>query len=205
MKKFIKLLMISFVALALVACGSGDKGAAGKDGESYDIGVAIYDFDDFMTLYQKEIITAFKEAGEKDGNTYNVDVVDGKNDQANQTEQIKNFITQGKDLIVANLVDPTGASVIINEAKAANIPVIFINREPEPEVLNEWPGMTTYIGVDATQSGMYQGEIIAELPNKGDINGDGVVSYITLMGDQQNVDAIQRTEFSIKQFNSYGC
>lgn len=63
---------------------------------------------------------------------------------------------------------------------------------------------TTYVGVDATQSGAYQGEIIAELDDKGDINGDGVVSYITLKGDPGNVDAEQRTEFSIRQLTEMG-
>ncbi len=200
MKKFAKVLLLTVVAFALVACGGGNEGTGTEgEGKTYEVGVAIYNFDDFMTLYQEEIKTAFKEAGEKDGNTYNVDIVDGKGDQANQTEQINNFITKGKDLIIANLVDPTGADKIIEEAKGADIPIVLINREPEPEVMNLYPGKVAYVGVDATQSGRYQGDIIAELENKGDINGDGVINYITLMGDQQNVDAQQRTEYSIKQ------
>lgn len=190
--------MISILALALVACGSGDNGGKEGDGKTYEVGVAIYKFDDFMTLYQEEIRQSFKEAGEKDGNTYNVEILDAKGDQAAQTEQIKNFITQDKDLIIANLVDPTGADVIVNDAKAADIPVVLINREPDVEVMEVWPGKTSYVGVDATQSGIFQGEIIASLDNKGDINGDGTVSYITLKGDLQNVDAQQRTEYSIK-------
>lgn len=204
MKKFIKVLLVSMLAMALVACGGTGTGDKDSDGKTYEVGVAIYDFDDFMTLYQEEIKTAFKEAAEKDGNTYNVEVLDAKGDQAGQTEQIRNFITQGKDVIIANLVDPTGASVIIAEAKEADIPVVLINREPEPEVMNDWPGKTAYVGVDATQSGMFQGEIIADLADKGDINGDGVVNYITLMGDQQNVDAQQRTEFSIRKLTELG-
>lgn len=200
MKKLFKLLVVSLVAFALVACGGG--GTEGEtpagEGKTYNVGVAIYKFDDFMTLYQEEIKTAFKAAGEKDGNTYNVDIVDAKGDQAGQVEQIKNFITQDMDLIVANLVDPTGADVVIADAKAADIPVVLINREPSVEVMSVWPGKTTYVGVDATQSGIYQGEIIAELESKGDVNGDGTVNYITLKGDAGNVDAEQRTEYSIK-------
>ena len=35
--------------------------------------------------------------------------------------------------------------------------------------------MITYVGADARQSGKFQGELIADLPNKGDLNGDGVL------------------------------
>lgn len=171
-----------------------------KEGKTFEIGVAIYQFNDnFMTLYRQELETYFGELGEKDGNTYNLDFQDGKNDQGTQTDQLNNFITQGKDLIIANFVDPTGADQIITSAKDANIPVVLINREPkEISTMEIWPGKTTYVGVDARQSGIYQGEIIAALKNKGDINGDGKVNYIMIMGDAGNVDAEQRTEFSVK-------
>lgn len=193
---------------SLVACSKGDKGTDEDkkgDGETYDIGVAIYQFDDnFMTAYREELQTIFKELGEKDGNTYKLDIQDGKMDQSTQTEQIDNFIAQKKDLIIANLVDPTAADPIIEDAKEADIPIIFINREPEPEVMEIWPGKTTYVGADATKSGTIQGEMIANLENKGDADGDGIVRYIILQGDPANVDAQQRTEYSIKALKDAG-
>lgn len=212
MKKFLRALFMSLIAFALVACSSGgdsEKGAddngAAEGGETYNIGVAIYQYDDnFMTEYRKELERYFNELGEENGNEYVVDMQDGKNDQANQTEQINNFIAQGKDVIIANLVDPTAANNIITQAQAADIPVVLINREPSPEDLEVWDGKTTYVGADATQSGTFQGEMIADLENNGDINGDGVVSHITLLGDPGNVDAQQRTEFSIKALEEAG-
>src|SRR5699024_6182141 len=39
------------------------------------------------------------------------------------------------------------------------------------------------------------------LDNSGDINGDGVVNYLMIMGDAGNVDAEQRTQFSIETLN----
>lgn len=169
------------------------------EGETYEIGVAIYQYNDnFMTLFRNELDAYFKELGEKDGNTYNLEFQDGKNDQATQTEQLNNFIAQGKDLLIANLVDPTGADQIILSAQAADIPVVLINREPQMATMELWPGKTTYVGVDARQSGVYQGEIIAELENHGDVNGDGVVKYIMIMGDAGNVDAEQRTQYSVE-------
>lgn len=205
MKRMSKLILVSLLALSLVACSNKSEGGGSGDGKTYNVGVAIYKFDDnFMTLYRQELESYFGELGKADGNTYKIDIQDGKQDQANQTEQINNFIAQGKDIIIANLVDPTAAGAVINATKAKEIPVVFINREPEPSELEIWPGKTTYVGADATQSGTLQGTIISELANKGDINGDGQVSYITLMGDPANVDAQQRTEFSIKGLEAAG-
>ena len=39
---------------------------------------------------------------------------------------------------------------------------------------------------------------------KGDINGDGKVSYIMIQGDPENVDAQYRTEFSVKALTDAG-
>ena len=171
-----------------------------EGGKTYKIGVTIYQYsDNFMTLYRNELEKYFGELGEADGNTYEVEFQDGKNDQNTQNDQLNNFIAQKKDLIIANLVETTGADQFLKDAQEANIPVVLINREPkEISTMEIWPGKTTYVGVDARQSGIYQGEIIADTPNKGDINGDGVVNYIMIMGDAGNVDAEQRTEFSVK-------
>lgn len=208
MKKVLKFLGLATAAVLLTACAGGDSktstsgaktDSAAKDGKVFEVGVAIYKFDDnFMTLYREELQKYFDKLSKETGNTYKLDIQDGKQDQATQTEQINNFIAQGKKIILANLVDPTAAGAIIGSAKSANIPVVLINREPEVKELEVWPGKTTYVGADATQSGTYQGEMIAALSNKGDIDGDGKVSYVTLYGDPANVDAQQRTKYSVK-------
>ncbi|MBF0776575.1 LacI family transcriptional regulator [Streptococcus azizii] len=201
--KSLKYLVVAFLAIFLVACGA--KGGDSGSGKTYNVGVAIYKFDDnFMTLYREELENYFGELSKKTGDKYVLDIQDGKQDQATQTEQINNFIAQGKDVILANLVDPTAAGSIINSAKSANIPVVLINREPEVSELEIWPGKTSYVGADATQSGTFQGEIIAATDSKGDLNGDGVVNYITLFGDPANVDAQQRTTYSVKALEDAG-
>lgn len=178
---------------------------APQEGDTVSVGVAIYRFDDnFMTLYREELENYFSQLSEETGVTYELDIQDGKQDQATQTEQINNFITQGKDVMILNLVDVTAANAIINLAQEADIPIVFINREPETDDMKIWPGKTTYVGADATQSGTFQGEMIAETSNQGDINGDGQINYIMLQGDPQNVDAQQRTEFSIKALEDAG-
>ena len=137
-------------------------------------------------------------------------MVDGKNDMGEQTNQIDTFITQKMDVIICNLVQTSSAEVIIDKVVAAGIPLVLINREPLGDNGDEsYPGIidnptVCYVGADARQSGTYQGEIVLALDNKGDINGDGVVSYVMVVGDPENPDAQYRTEYSIKALTDAG-
>lgn len=163
-----------------------------------NVGVCIYKYDDnFMTLYRQELQKYLEDKG------CTVTVVDGKNDQATQTEQVNTFIANGVDVLIVNLVQSSAAATVIDVAKAAETPVVFINREPTPEDLALWDKVC-YVGADARQSGTFQGEIIAATPNKGDFNGNGTVDYVMIMGDPENVDAQYRTEFSIKALTDAG-
>lgn len=182
---------------------------------TYKVGVSIYQFDDnFMTLYRNEIESYFASL-ETDTEKYEVTIVDGKNDMATQTEQINTFITQGMDVIICNLVQTSSAETIIDTVVDAGIPLVLINREPlaydaDGNTLDEsYAGIldnpyVCYVGADARQSGTYQGEIVLALDNKGDINGDGKVSYVMIEGDPENIDAQYRTEFSIKALTDAG-
>ena len=118
MKKF-KTLLASALILSMVGCSQatpattdgGDTGSA--DAKTYNVGVAIYQFDDnFMTLYREEIKSYFASL-ETDAVKYNVTIVDGKNDMAEQSNQIDSFITQGMDVIILNLVKTSSADAII--------------------------------------------------------------------------------------------
>ena len=61
--------------------------------------------------------------------------------------------------------------------------LVLINREPLGDNGDySYAGIldnpqVCYVGADARQSGTFQGEMVAELDNHGDINGDGKVSY----------------------------
>ena len=162
------------------------------------VGVCIYKFDDaFMTTYRN----ALQEILESKG--YKVTVVDGNNDQAKQNEQINTFITQGVDALIINPCMTSAADSIIATVKAAGVPTVLINREPTAEQMSAYDKLV-YVGCDAAQSGTFQGELILETPNKGDINGDGKVSYIMIQGDPENIDAQLRTEYSVKALKDAG-
>ena len=234
MKKIISALLVLAMALSLAACGSSTPtattaapaateaateaaaaateaaAAPAGDVKTYKVGVAIYQYNDnFMTLYRQEIENYFKTL-ETDTVKYEVTMVDGKNDMGEQTNQIDTFITQKMDVIICNLVQTSSAEVIIDKVVAAGIPLVLINREPLGDAGDEsYPGIidnptVCYVGADARQSGTYQGEIVLALDNKGDINGDGVVSYVMVVGDPENPDAQYRTEYSIKALTDAG-
>lgn len=174
--------------------------AVGGDLADKKVGISIYKFDDnFMTLYRKELERYLVEdLGFK---KENITIQDGKGDQAEQTNQIQNFISAGVDVMILNLVQSSSAPQVTDMCNEAGIPVVYINREPDAAEEERWASeeiKATYVGADARQSGTFQGEEIAETSNKGDINGDGKVSYIMVQGDPENVDAQYRTEFSVK-------
>ena len=207
MKRFLTTLAVSAVSLSMLAgCSSSSSAAASSasgsgssDLADKKVGVCIYQFNDnFMTLYRAELEKYLVEKGfSKD----NIEIVDGANDQATQTNQIDNFITEGVDVMIVNPVNSSSAATITDKVTAAGIPLVYVNREPDDDEEKRWEDDkmdVTYVGCDASQSGTFQGEIIADLDNKGDINGDGTVNYVMIEGDPENVDAKLRTEYSVK-------
>ena len=219
MKKALALALAAVMSLGLLAgCGGGggDKSSAPAPGGASQsqpgaassipdapegggtVGVCIYKFDDaFMTTYRN----ALEEILESKG--YKPLTVDGNNDQSKQNEQINTFITQGVDALIINPCMTSAADSIIATVKAAGIPTVLINREPTAEQMAAYDKLV-YVGCDARQSGTMQGELILDTPNKGDINGDGKISYIMIQGDPENIDAQYRTEFSVKALTDAG-
>ena len=184
MKKILAVLLVAMLALSALCVASAET--------TYKVGVSIYQFtDNFMTLYRNEIENYFKSL-ETDDVKYEITMADGKNDMAEQTNQVRNFITQGMDVIILNLVQTSSADAVIDEIVAAGIPLVLINREPMGDNGDySYAGIldnpqVCYVGADARQSGTFQGEMVAELDNHGDINGDGKVSYIMIEGDPEN-------------------
>lgn len=222
MKKLLSLVLVIALAVVAVACTGGTtvattseaaattseaaattSEAAPAEATTYKVGVTIYKFDDnFMTLYREELESYMKSL-ETDAVKYDITVVDGKGDMAEQTNQIDTFIAQGANVLIVNLVQSSSAATITDKCKSANVPVVYINREPSADDMKAWDKIC-YVGADARQSGTYQGEIIANLPDKGDADGDGTVRYVMIMGDPENVDAQYRTEFSIKALTDAG-
>ena len=170
------------------------------------VGVCIYQFsDNFMTLFRTELQSYLESKGFA---AENIKIVDGANDQATQSGQIDNFITEGVDVLIVNPVNSSSAATITDKVVAAGIPLVYINREPDAAEEQRWADENmdvTYVGCDARQSGTFQGEIIGDLGlDTIDMNGNGKIDYIMVEGDPENVDAQYRTEFSVKALTDAG-
>nr|WP_289045420.1 galactose ABC transporter substrate-binding protein [uncultured Blautia sp.] len=150
-----------------------------------------------------EMMTKFTEyAADKEeatGVAINVEVMDASQSQLTQNEQVKSLIEKGCDVICVNLVDCTEPTTITDLAENKQVPIIFFNRELVAEDLERWSELY-YVGADALQSGVLEGELAAnafKTNAKMDKNGDGICQYVVLEGEAGHQDSIVRTEYSV--------
>ena len=187
-------------ALLLVMLASPLFAGGGSEDDGIVIGTAIYKYDDtFMTGVRNSINQAAEGLA-------TVDMVDSQNSQAVQNDQVALFVTKGVDALAINPVDRTAAGVIIDTAMAADLPVVFFNREPLPEDMARWD-QVYYVGARAEESGTMSGQIMADYwlsHPEMDRNGDGVMQYVMLKGEPGHQDAELRTEYSIRAVTDAG-
>lgn len=203
MKRNWKTLMLSTLLAGVMVAGCSNanntSGGDANKGKSV-IGVAIYKFDDtFMTGVRNAISKAAEGKAQ-------VDIVDSQNSQPTQNDKVDLFITKKVNALAINPVDRTAAGVIIDKAKKANIPVVFLNREPLPEDMKKWDKVY-YVGAKAEQSGTMSGQIIVDYFKshpEADKNKDGKLQYVMLKGEPGHQDAELRTKFSIKAVEDAG-
>ena len=140
-RDFLKASAVVGAAGVLTACGGSSASTAASStaastaasstaaaSGSANIGVCIYQFaDNFMTLYRTDLEEYLKDMG------YAVTIMDGKNDQNTQTEQINTFLQQGVDVLVINPVQTTSAQTIVDTVSPSGTPIVFINREQDAD------------------------------------------------------------------------
>lgn len=125
--------------------------------------------------------------------------MDASQSQLTQNEQVKSLIEKGCDVICVNLVDRTEPTTITDLAENKQVPIIFFNRELVAEDLERWSELY-YVGADALQSGVLEGELAAnafKTNAKMDKNGDDICQYVVLEGEAGHQDSIVRTEYSV--------
>ncbi len=207
MKKFCFLLnsLLLCAVMMFTGCGRAENETEKK---SIRIGVSLYRGDDtFINNIRGELEKCAKAYEQENGVKVNLDIQDAKGSQNTQNDQVERFISLGCDVLCINPVDRTAASVMIDKAMAAGIPVVFFNRQPVEEDMNRWDQLY-YIEAVAKESAVLQGGIVVdryrENPESLDLNGDGVVSYVLLEGESSHQDALIRTEWSVKTLKDGG-
>lgn len=201
MKKILAIALAALMLFGLVACTAANSGSG--SGES-DTKVSVFWYDEgdvFLGSVRDALNTELKNLGIAYDNLY------ATNNQSTQLDQIKTAIAGGTDLLVVNQVTSGAADTAEDILEAAgDIPVLFFNRPigtdgSELPVLQNHAN-TCFIGTDAPEAGHIQGNMIGEyvLANYDaiDFNGDGLITYALMKGEEANIEAIYRTQYGVE-------
>jgi ribose transport system substrate-binding protein len=115
---------------------------------------------------QADFFNQIKQSVEAEAKTKGVTVitVDAKGDSATQVSQVQDLITRGVKALIYIPAGATAAGVPVKAAKAANIPVICVDRTP-PDA----PG-DTFIATDSVSAAKTLGEYVGKITSgKGKI------------------------------------
>lgn len=200
-----KLLVLLAAAMLFTGC---QRSQNEEQKASIRIGISLYRGDDtFINNIREELEEKAKEYERENGIKVTLDIQDAKGSQNTQNNQVERFISLGCDVLCINPVDRMDASAIIDKAMTAGVPVVFFNRQPVEEDMDRWDQLY-YIGVDAKETAILQGQMVVDLyreqPMAVDINGDGVVNYVLLEGESSHQDSLIRTEWSIQTLKDGG-
>ena len=141
-------IMMMVVIIAVLIFNKNEEGTTDK--KNIRIGVSLYRFNDtFISSIKKEMENYVKYYEKGNGIKLNLEIVDADGSQFTQNKQVDRFISLNYDVICINPVERADASVIIDKALAADIPVVFFNRELNALVIIELKTgefKTTYLG-----------------------------------------------------------
>lgn len=170
------------------------------------VGVLLYRFDD---AYISLVRQGFEEIQKNNPDKVQFTFYDAKNDQMIQNQTIEAILeNKSEDILLLNIVDVKRAYEVIGRIKEFNIPVVLFNREPLDMNSVKSYNKAFFVGTDSAQAGTFQGEIIINAWNKNkdtmDANNDGILQYVMLIGENNNKDASERTEYSILTINNGG-
>ncbi len=211
MKNILSILLILVLSFGLaVGCSTtetvppvSDEQDVSQNTSTIKAGVFYYNF---LDIYISSVRSSLNDKLEADGIEY--ENFDAASTQATQTEQINQAIAAGTNLLIVNLVDNASDQVaqsVVDIAKAADVPIIFFNREISSEIVNSYD-KCIFVGTNSPEAGQMQGDMIGDflLENYSevDLNGDGVISYVLFKGQEGNPEADLRTQFSVENANA---
>ena len=210
-KKNILIILMLLIALSILSLNllyDRVDDTKGETKNSVKIGVSIYNqYDTFISGLVNHLTEYAKYKEQEEGITITLDISNAGGNQITQNYQVEDYIRENYDIICINLVDRTDASVAIDMAINADIPIIFFNRELVEKDLKRWDKLF-YVGAVALESGIMQGQIVIDYCEKNfdqvDKNKDGILQYVILEGEPGHQDALIRTEYVINTISKAG-
>ena len=153
MKKLIGIAAAGAMLLALSACaGAGGSGGASEGPKALDelvVGFAQVGAESgWRTANTKDIQAAFEDAD------IELKFSDAQQKQENQIKAIRSYIQQGVDYIAFSPVVETGWDAVLNEAKAAGIPVVLTDRAVDSKDTSLY---VSFLGSDFIEEGKKAG------------------------------------------------
>lgn len=205
MKKVKRIAAGMFISMVILGCGGCGRPDFHYTQTTY-VGVSYYDQSD---IYLNELLDCFKEKMQKiesEERKISVTIQGAGGSQRTQDDQVKEMIDGGCNVLCVNLVDRTDPSEIIDLARENQIPIIFFNREPVAQDMEQWEQLY-YVGAKAEESGTMQGELAADAIKANpqiDRNKDGKIQYVVLEGEPGHQDTIIRTENAVEALKAQG-
>ncbi len=166
------------LAAAMSALMSGTSFAATKIGVS----MALFD-DNFLTVLRNGIEAQSKSMDAE------VQIEDAGNDVAKQLDQIKNFAASGVQAIIVNPVDTSATQAMSDAAAAANIPLVYVNRQPIN--IDTLPDNQAFVASNEVDSGTLETIEVCRLLKEA---GKTEANIYVMMGELSNQAAVQRTK-----------
>lgn len=195
-------LLMSFV-LPLIGCD-------GRSQPKKNLKIAVINYqsnDTFINSLSNSITASVRLREQNRDLKINLNIVGAKSDQNYQNTLVDRMLQQDYDVLCINMVDRTMSSAIISKCKAANVPVVFFNREPVAEDMASWDQLY-YVGTSAVDSAHQQGEMLLSLLKKDfnsvDKNKDGKIQYVMLEGEPGHQDTLYRTDYSVAVLTDAG-
>lgn len=208
MKKTTKILTITMVAVivfGILINSNISVKAFVVDQKPVKVAVFLYKFGD---EYIDSVRENLKKIQKNNEGKVEFTFYDGKNDQSIQNDDINSVIKDSIDLLLVNPIDTKVTQDVVNKAKENNIPVIFFNREPISVDAIKSYGKACFIGTDAKEAGIFQGKILIDAWNANksiiDKNKDNIMQYVMLKGENNNIEANDRTKYSVSTINDAG-
>lgn len=157
-KRSIGLATAGVLLLALTGCSAGGNGGASSDGpkalDELVVGFSQVGAESgWRTANTTDIQGAFEDAG------IELKFSDAQQKQENQIKAIRSYIQQQVDVIAFSPVVESGWDAVLNEAKAAGIPVVLTDRAVDSADDSLY---VSFLGSDFVEEGKKAGEWVME-------------------------------------------
>ena len=163
------------------AAGGGEEGG-GESGELISVGFSQVGAESGWRAAN----TASIQETLTEENGFDLSFSDAQQKQENQIQAIRSYIAQGVDVIAFSPVVESGWDAVLEEAKAAEIPVVLTDRSIDSEDESLY---VTFIGSDFVLEGEMAGEWVVE-----EFGGGEQLNVVELQGTTGSAPANDRKE-----------